>query len=47
LNILHGTLPEAEKAAREIVSLPFYPEIRNNEIEFVAASIREFYQRRG
>jgi dTDP-4-amino-4,6-dideoxygalactose transaminase len=46
LNIPMGALPEAEKAAREIVSLPFYPEIRNDEIDAVATSIREFYQRR-
>jgi dTDP-4-amino-4,6-dideoxygalactose transaminase len=39
-----GTLPAAEKAAAEIVSLPFYPEIRNDEIDAVVASIREFYQ---
>ena len=45
LNIPLGALPEAEKAAREIVSLPFYPEIRNDEIELVAATMREFYQR--
>jgi dTDP-4-amino-4,6-dideoxygalactose transaminase len=46
LNIPLGALPEAEKAAREIVSLPFYPEIRNDEIDTVAASIREFYRQR-
>lgn len=45
LNMPRGALPEAEKAAQEIVSLPLYPEIREEEIEFVAASIREFYQR--
>lgn len=39
-----GTLPAAEKAAAEIVSLPFYPEIRNDEIDAVVAGIREFYQ---
>jgi len=44
LNILPGALPEAEKAAREIVSLPFYPEIREDEIDLVAATIREFYR---
>jgi len=44
LNIPLGALPEAEKAAREIVSLPFYPEMREDEIELLAATLREFYQ---
>jgi dTDP-4-amino-4,6-dideoxygalactose transaminase len=43
LNIPPGALPEAEKVAREIVSLPLYPEIRDEEIELVATTIREFY----
>lgn len=45
LNLPLGALPEAEKAAQEIVSLPLYPEIREDEIEFVAACVREFYHR--
>ncbi len=45
LNMPLGALPEAEKAAQEIVSLPLYPEILEDEIEYVAATIREFYQR--
>ena len=47
LNIPVGSLPEAEKAAREIVSLPFYPEMRKEEIELVVANIREFYKGQG
>lgn len=39
-----GSLPEAEKAAAEIISLPLYPEIRAEEVEYVAASLRDFYQ---
>jgi len=45
LNIPAGALPEAEKAAREIVSLPFYPEMREEEIELLVAAMREFYQK--
>lgn len=45
LSMPPGALPEAEKAAQEIVSLPLYPEILEDEIEHVAAAIREFYQR--
>lgn len=39
-----GSLPAAEKAAEEIVSLPIYPEIRDDEVEAVAESIRNFYK---
>lgn len=47
LNIPAGVLPEAEKAANEIVSLPFYPEIHDDEIERLASTIRKFYQKKG
>jgi dTDP-4-amino-4,6-dideoxygalactose transaminase len=43
LNMGKGSLPVAEKAAEEIVSLPLYPEMRQDEIEFVAECIRGFY----
>jgi len=46
LNIPAGSLPEAEKAAREIVSLPFYPEMRDDEMEFLAAAMKEFFDKR-
>ncbi|MDZ7361446.1 MAG: DegT/DnrJ/EryC1/StrS family aminotransferase [candidate division KSB1 bacterium] len=46
LNVPAGALPEAEKAAREIVSLPFYPEMRGDEIELLVAAMHEFYQKR-
>lgn len=39
-----GSLPAAEKAAEEIVSLPIYPEIHDHEVEAVAESIRSFYK---
>jgi dTDP-4-amino-4,6-dideoxygalactose transaminase len=35
-------LPETEKAAREVLSLPLYPELANEQMEFVARSVREF-----
>jgi len=44
LNVDKGSLPAAEKAAEEIVSLPIYPEIREDEVEAVAESIRRFYK---
>jgi dTDP-4-amino-4,6-dideoxygalactose transaminase len=38
-----GDFPVAEKAARECLSLPIYPEMSNQQIERVAEVIREFF----
>ncbi|MDZ7344305.1 MAG: DegT/DnrJ/EryC1/StrS family aminotransferase [candidate division KSB1 bacterium] len=46
LSIPAGALPEAEKAAGEIVSLPLYAEMDDDEIDWVAAQIRAFYQQK-
>jgi dTDP-4-amino-4,6-dideoxygalactose transaminase len=35
-------LPAAEKAVREILSLPLYPELENSEVEMVCDAIEEF-----
>jgi dTDP-4-amino-4,6-dideoxygalactose transaminase len=32
--------PVAEKCTRQILSLPIYPELRNEEVEFVAEKLR-------
>jgi len=40
-----GSFPKAEKASRQIISLPLYPSIREDEIAFVCRSIGEFYGR--
>lgn len=37
-----GSLPESEKAAREVVSLPIFPELSSDELEYVAACVREY-----
>ena len=37
-----GSLPETERAAREIVSLPMYPELSEADVSRVAQAIREF-----
>lgn len=37
-----GTLPETEKAAKEIISLPMYPELGEDAVLAVANAIREF-----
>jgi len=38
-----GDFPEAELAAKEVVSLPVYPELGREQQERVVAAIREFY----
>ena len=38
-----GSFPEAEKAAREIITIPMYPSLREDEVLYVCDAIREFY----
>jgi len=40
-----GSLPVAEEAAREVVSLPIFPELSADEREYVARSISDFVTR--
>jgi dTDP-4-amino-4,6-dideoxygalactose transaminase len=39
-----GAFPRAERAAQEVLSLPVYPELREEQLEAVVNSIREFYE---
>jgi dTDP-4-amino-4,6-dideoxygalactose transaminase len=34
-----GSLPAAEQAAREVLSLPMYPELRREQVEQVCAAL--------
>jgi len=34
-------LPETERAVREVLSLPVYPEISNENVEIIAATIKD------
>jgi dTDP-4-amino-4,6-dideoxygalactose transaminase len=43
LGYQEGNLPESEKAAGEVISLPIYPELTEEEIEVVAGAIAGFY----
>ena len=38
-----GAFPNAETAAEEIISLPMYPSLKEDEVIYVAKCIREFY----
>jgi dTDP-4-amino-4,6-dideoxygalactose transaminase len=38
-----GSLPESERAAAEVLSLPIYPELGEDQVEQVTAAIRAFY----
>ncbi len=45
LGLSHFNLPYSEKLADEVISLPIYPELTNEDVEFVAKTVREFYQK--
>jgi dTDP-4-amino-4,6-dideoxygalactose transaminase len=38
-----GDFPVAERAAAEVLALPMYPELRDEEQESVVEGIRRFY----
>jgi len=40
-----GSFPEAERASREVLSLPFYAELRDDEVRQVVAALRSFHLR--
>jgi dTDP-4-amino-4,6-dideoxygalactose transaminase len=43
LGYREGSLPESEGAAREVLSLPIYPELTDDQIEAVAGAVAAFY----
>lgn len=45
--IVHGTLTESERAAREILSLPLYPELSDKAVNAVVDKILDFKQGSG
>ena len=45
LGYREGQCPEAERAAREVISIPVYPELTQGQLAEVAGAIRAFYSR--
>lgn len=43
LGYVEGDLPQSEKASREVLSLPMYPELTEMQQTQIATAIREFY----
>lgn len=43
LGLGHFLLPETEAISREVLSLPLYPELNNEQVEYVIESITKFY----
>ncbi len=44
LGYREGSLPVSEQAAREVISLPIYPELTRAQLDTVTGAIREFYR---
>jgi dTDP-4-amino-4,6-dideoxygalactose transaminase len=42
LGYAEGSFPESERAAREVLALPIFPEIREDEQQTVVNAIAEF-----
>ncbi len=40
-----GSMPESEKAAAEVLSLPIFPELTPAQLDEVVAAVREFYSK--
>jgi len=43
LNYRKGNFPEAEKAAKEVLSLPIYPELSKKDQDYIIRKIKDFY----
>ncbi len=46
LGLGHFYLPETERISQEVISLPLYPELSNDKVEYVIESVHRFYKGR-
>ena len=44
LGLSHFRLPVTEQVSDEVLSLPMYPELSNEQVEYVIESVRQFYK---
>ncbi|GAB1431732.1 DegT/DnrJ/EryC1/StrS family aminotransferase [Spirochaetota bacterium] len=45
LNYKEGDFPVAERVCKEVIALPIFPELEENEVDYVCDTIKAFYQR--
>ena len=45
LGLSHFNLPYTEKLAKEVISLPMYPELTDEQVNYVINCVKEFYSR--
>lgn len=45
LGLSHFKLPYSEKLAEEVISLPMYPELTGEQVEYAAKCVEEFYSK--
>jgi len=45
LNVSHFSLPLTDQLAKEVISLPMYPELTNEQVNYVIECIKNFYNK--
>ena len=45
LGYKEGSLPESERAAKEVISLPVFPELTRTQMDEVVGAVHDFYSR--
>jgi dTDP-4-amino-4,6-dideoxygalactose transaminase len=44
LGLMHFQLPKTEQISNDVLSLPMYPELSDEQVEFVVEAVRNFYK---